>query len=131
MRDKTEKVTINLSVVDLGKIEFLVDNGFYANRTDFIKAAVRRQLDRHHTPIERAAESKHYVVGMSFFGSEDLKKVRADARQLTVRVIGLASFAPDVTPELVRDTITSFKTFGVVRASAAVKRVLQELEPEY
>lgn len=124
----TEKVTVNLSVVDVGKIDLLVENGFYSNRTDFIKTAVRRALAKHETTVEQAIDRKHYVAGVTRFDRAYLETVRDQGQRLDVRIIGLASFASDVTPDLVREAIGSFKAHGVVRASHEVKQVLQELE---
>lgn len=129
MNEPTEKITINLGVVDIGKIELLVENGFYSNRTDFIKSAVRRALDSHDLTVNRAIESKHYVAGITTFNRAYLEKARDKGQRLDVRIIGLASFAADVTPELVRESVGSFKVYGVVRATQEIKDVLKPLEP--
>jgi Ribbon-Helix-Helix transcriptional regulator family len=42
----SEKITINLGFVDLGRVDLMVREGFYSNRADFIRTAIRNQLER-------------------------------------------------------------------------------------
>ena len=56
--DTTEKITININAVDLGYIDVLVREGYYATRTEFIKTAIKQQLERHNRELERMIERK-------------------------------------------------------------------------
>jgi len=122
----TEKITINLGYVDLGHIDLLVQDGFYSNRTDFIRTAIRNQIDRHADATKQAVIRKRLDLGLRHFGRADLEAVRAAGEQLDIRVLGLASIAADVTPELARATIASISVLGVLQASAAVKAALAD-----
>ncbi len=135
MPEITEKITINLSVVDLGKVDFLVEQGFYANRTDFVKDAVRRALDSHEDAVRRALDAHQNAIGeklsrtsttmgILFLGKGDLEAVRRKGQRLNLNVIGLVSFGADVTPELADKTIATLRVYGSLRASPEVKRVL-------
>ena len=95
-----EKITINLGYVDLGQIDLLVQDGFYANRTDLIRTAIRNQLAVHADAVRQAVARKMLVLGIQHFTAADLQAVQAAGQVLQIRVLGLASFAPDVTPEL-------------------------------
>jgi len=122
----TEKITVNLSVVDLGKIDLLVDQGVYSNRTDLIRTAIRNQLDKHTSIVEQTITRKMLAVGVVKLSRRGLEASQAKGEQLDVRVVGLLVVAKDVSPELVRETIRSIELFGVLQASAEVKEVLQE-----
>lgn len=122
----TEKITINLGYVDLGHIDLLVQDGFYSNRTDFIRTAIRNQIDRHADATKQAVIRKRLDLGLRHFGRADLEAVRAAGEQLEIRVLGLASIAADVTPELARATIASISVLGALQASAAVKAALAD-----
>src|SRR5688572_26253819 len=100
-----EKITINLGHVDLGQIDLLVLEGFYANRTDLIRTAIRNQLATHADVIRQAVARKTLVLGIQYFSADDLRAVQAAGQMLQIRVLGLASIAPDVTPKLALATI--------------------------
>jgi Arc/MetJ-type ribon-helix-helix transcriptional regulator len=123
--EKTEKITVNLGVVDLGQIDLLVREGFYANRTDFIRAAVRAQLASRIAAIDRTVARRTLVLGVRHLARADLEKLRSTGQTMDLRVLGLATIADDVTPELALATITSVEVLGAFRASAAVKAALQ------
>ncbi len=122
----SEKITINLGFVDLGHIDLLVQEGFYSNRTDFIRTAIRNQIDRHGDAVRQAVTRKSVDLGLRHFTRADLEAERAAGRMLEVRVLGLASIAPDVTPDLARATIASLTVLGALHASAAVKAALSD-----
>ncbi|WP_026358840.1 CopG family transcriptional regulator [Aureimonas ureilytica] len=122
----TEKVTINLGFIDLGRIDLLVREGFYANRSDVIRTAIRKHLDAHDAAIQRSAEQLTLELGLRRFTRADLERARDEKRLLHVRVLGLASFDDDVSPELVQETIGSITVLGALQASAAVKAVLAD-----
>jgi Arc/MetJ-type ribon-helix-helix transcriptional regulator len=124
--EKTEKITLNLSLVDLGQIDLLVQEGFYANRTDFLRTAVRAQLATHADALHRTVERKTLVLGLEIYTRQQLEDLRAAGRRLQIRVLGLATIADDVTPELARATIESVEVLGAFRANAAVKAALQD-----
>src|SRR5260221_146633 len=122
--EKTEKVSINLGPVDLGQIDLLVREGFYSNRTDFIRTAIRNQLSTHAEVVKRTVARKTLLLGVQHYTSRDLEAVRAAGEKLQINVLGLASIAEDVSPELALATIDSVVVLGAFRASAAVKEAL-------
>ncbi len=122
----SEKITINLGYVDLGRIDLLVREGFYSNRTDLIRTAIRNQLERHADATERSAEREGLDLGLRHYGREDLEAARDAGLKLDIRVLGLASIAQDVTPELARAAIGSVVVLGALHASPAVKAVLAD-----
>ena len=122
----SEKITINLGHVDLGHIDLMVQEGFYSNRTDFIRTAIRNQLERHADAARQAIARKGVELGLRHFSREDLEAVYATGQMLHIRVLGLASIANDVTPELARATIGSIAVLGALHASSAVRAALGE-----
>jgi Arc/MetJ-type ribon-helix-helix transcriptional regulator len=129
LRPKTpdsEKITINLGYVDLGRIDLLVREGFYSNRTDLIRTAIRNQLERHADAASRSAEREGLDLGLRHYGRAELEAARDAGRRLDIRVLGLASIAPDVTPELARAAIGSVVVLGALHASPAVKAALAD-----
>lgn len=122
--EKAEKITINLGVVDLGQIDLLVGEGFFANRTDFIRTAIRNQLRATGEAITQTVARKTLVLGTEHYSRGDLEELRAAGQSVAIRVLGLASIADDVTPELALATIASVEVLGAFRASPAVKRAL-------
>lgn len=119
-----EKITINLGYVDLGQIDLLVQEGFYANRTDLIRTAIRNQLATHADVVRQAVARKMLVLGIQHFTAADLRAVQASGEVLQIRVLGLATIAPDVTPELALAAIDSVVVLGALHASPAVKAAL-------
>jgi Arc/MetJ-type ribon-helix-helix transcriptional regulator len=122
--EKTEKITVNLGLVDLGQIDLLVNEGFYANRTDFIRTAIRRQLETRSGAVDQTVARRTLMLGSQRYTQRDLEKLRAGGRTIDVRVLGLAIIDADVSPELALATITSVEVLGAFRASAAVKEAL-------
>ena len=122
----SEKITINLGVVDLGQIDLLVAEGFYANRTDLIRTAIRNQLDRHADAVKGSLARKSLELGLRHYDRADLEAAREAGLRLDIRVLGLASIARDVTPELARAAIGSITVLGALHASAAVKAALAD-----
>lgn len=121
---ESEKITINLGFVDLGQIDLLVAEGFYGNRTDFIRTAIRNQLTQHADAVRQVVSRKMFVLGLQHFSADDLRAVQAAGQTLQIRVLGLATIAADVTPELALATIQSLEVLGGLHASAAVKAAL-------
>lgn len=124
--DKSEKITINLGLVDLGQIDLLVDEGFYANRTDFIRTAIRRQLELRAAVVDETVARRTLVLGMQHFSRQDLEQLQAAGRTIELRVLGLATIADDVPPELALATITSVEVLGAFRAPRPVKAALAD-----
>ena len=122
----TEKLTINLSPVDLGRIELLVGQGFYANRAEFIRVAVHTQLEKHAEVVKEAAVRESLVIGAMTFGRRALEMHKQQGEKMRIRVVGFVSIADDVTPELARETIESVTVHGVFKAPAAVKDALAD-----
>ena len=121
---ESEKITINLGFVDLGQIDLLVSEGFYGNRTDFIRTAIRNHLSTHTDVVRQVVARKMLVLGLQHFSADDLRAVQVAQKTLQIRVLGLATIAPDVTPELALATISSIEVLGALQASPAVKAAL-------
>ncbi len=119
-----EKITINLGLVDLGQVDLLVQEGFYSNRTDFIRTAIRNQISTHADTVRETVARKTMVLGLQNYTREDLETVQAANEKLEIKVLGLATIANDVTPELALATIESITVLGAFRASLAVKKAL-------
>jgi Arc/MetJ-type ribon-helix-helix transcriptional regulator len=122
--EKSEKITINLGLVDLGQIDLLVREGFYANRTDFIRTAIRNQLMTSGDAITQTVTRRTLVLGTEHYSRAALEELRATGRRIDIRVLGLATIAEDVPPDLARATIASVEVLGAFRASPAVKAAL-------
>jgi Arc/MetJ-type ribon-helix-helix transcriptional regulator len=122
----SEKITINLGYVDLGHIDLLVQEGFYSNRTDFIRTAIRNQLDRHNDAVKQSVARHQLDLGLRQYSRHDLETVQAAGEMLHIQVLGLAVIAADVTPKLARDTIASIHVLGALQASPAVKAALSD-----
>jgi Arc/MetJ-type ribon-helix-helix transcriptional regulator len=123
----SEKITINLGFVDLGQIDLLVAEGFYGNRTDFIRTAIRNQLGTHGEAVKQAVARKTLVLGLQRISAAELRAAKAAGQKLRIRVLGLASFADDVSPALALATIESLDVLGALHASPAVKAALARL----
>ena len=123
---ETEKLTINLGVVDLGQIDLLVQEGFYSNRTDLIRTAIRNQLAVHADEVKRTVARRTLVLGLQNFTRADLERAQAAGQRLQIQVLGLARIADDVSPELARATIESVEVLGAFHASVAVRRALAD-----
>jgi Arc/MetJ-type ribon-helix-helix transcriptional regulator len=122
----TEKLTINLGVVDLGQIDLLVQEGFYSNRTDLIRTAIRNQLSVHADEVKRTVARRTLVLGLQHFSRADLERAHAAGQMLQIQVLGLARIADDVPPELARATIQSVVVLGAFHASTAVRSALAD-----
>ena len=123
---ETEKITINLGYVDLGHVDLMVQDGFYSNRTDFIRTAIRNQLERHAEVVKKSTARKSLDLGLRHYSREDLEAARSAGEMLHIQVLGLASIALDVTPELARATIALVVVLGALHASPAVKAALAD-----
>jgi Arc/MetJ-type ribon-helix-helix transcriptional regulator len=129
MRSRTpdsEKITINLGYVDLGHVDLMVQEGFYSNRTDFIRTAIRNQLDRHADVVRQSVARKTLDLGLRNYSRQDLEAAVAAGQSLHINVLGLASIARDVTPGLARAAIASVTVLGALHASAEVKEALAD-----
>lgn len=123
---ESEKITINLGLIDLGQIDLLVQEGFYSNRTDLIRTAIRNQLSSHADVVKQTVARKSLVLGLQTYSRVELEAVQASGQKLQIQVLGLARIAPDVTAELAMATIESITVLGAFHASAAVKAALLE-----
>ena len=121
-----EKITVNLGYVDLGQIDLLVQEGFYANRSDLIRTAVRNQLASHGEEVRQSVSRKTLVLGIQHYTRHDLLELQAAGEKIDIRVLGLATIAADVTPELALATIESLTVLGALHASPAVKAALRQ-----
>lgn len=122
----SEKITINLGYVDLGRIDLMVQDGFYSNRTDFIRTAIRNHLERHADVVGQSVARRSLDLGLRHYSRSDLEAARRQGDTLQINVLGLASIAHDVSPELARAVIASVKVLGALHASAAVKAALAD-----
>ena len=122
--EKTEKITINLGLVDLGQIDLLVQEGFYTNRTDFIRTAIRTQLATRGEALDQTMARRTLTLGSCHYARRDLEEVRDTGQMIHIRVLGLASIAADVSPQLALATIASVEVLGAFRAPTAVKASL-------
>jgi Arc/MetJ-type ribon-helix-helix transcriptional regulator len=120
----SEKITINMSVVDLGKVDLLVEEGFYSNRTDFIRTSIRNQLDKHSDEVKQSVTRKTMAVGVVSYGRKSLEARQAAGEKVSAWVVGSLTIADDVSAELALDTIESIKVYGVLKASKAVRQAL-------
>ena len=127
-RNKTdsEKLTVNLGFVDLGQIDLLVNEGFYSNRSDLIRTAIRNQLAMHTDAIRQAAARKTLVLGLHEISRADLEALRSAGKTMQIHVLGLARIAQDVSPELAAATIESVRVLGALQASPAVRAALAD-----
>ncbi|MFM0323547.1 CopG family transcriptional regulator [Caballeronia glebae] len=123
---ETEKITINLGPIDLGQIDLLVEEGFYSNRTDLIRTAIRNQLSIHAPVVKDTVTRRELVLGLQYFSKQDLEATLAANQRLRIQVLGLASIATDVSPELALATIESILVRGALHASPAVKAALAD-----
>jgi Arc/MetJ-type ribon-helix-helix transcriptional regulator len=122
----SEKITINLGYVDLGHVDLLVQEGFYSNRTDFIRTAIRNQLDRHGEAVRQSVARHRLDLGLRQYGRQELERVQAAGETLDIQVLGLVVIAADVSAELARDTIASIHVLGALQASPAIKAALRD-----
>jgi Arc/MetJ-type ribon-helix-helix transcriptional regulator len=123
---ETEKITINMSAVDLGKVDLLVQEGLYSNRTDFIRTAIRNQLDNHNLEIQQSVTRHAFAIGVITYDRDDLERFKLNGEKLEAKVIGILRLADDITPELARETVESITLRGVFQASDAVKAALAD-----
>lgn len=123
---ETEKVTINLGHMDLGRVDLLVQEGFYSNRTDFIRTAIRNQLDRQGDTVTQSVARQRLELGLRQYSRQDLEAARAAGEALDIQVLGLAVIAADVSPELARAAIGRVQVLGALHASPAVKEALRD-----
>jgi Arc/MetJ-type ribon-helix-helix transcriptional regulator len=123
---ESEKITINLGYIDLGRIDLLVQEGFYSNRTDFIRTAIRNQLTAHSQEVTQSIDRHTLELGLRDFSVADLEAVKVSGETLHIKVVGLARIAPDVTADLARATIRSITVLGALQASAEVKAALAQ-----
>lgn len=123
---ETEKMTVNVGVVDLGHVDLLVQEGFYSNRSDLVRTALRNQLAQHADILRQTVARRTLTVGLQHLSRADLEAARAAGRRLQVQVVGLARVADDVTPELALATIESVTVLGAFQASPAVRRALSD-----
>lgn len=122
----TEKITINMSAVDLGKVDLLVQEGLYSNRTDFIRTAIRSQLEKHNLEIQQSVTRHSYVIGVLTYDKADLERRKSNGEKVKITVVGLLHLANDVPPALAAEVIESVQVRGIFQASDAVKAALAD-----
>ena len=123
---ETEKITINLGPVDLGRIDVLVEQGLYSNRTDLIRTAIRNQLDRHESVIEAHAVKWSFTLGSEVIDRSMLERLKRDGKKMSIRVIGMLRLAGDIDPQLARETIEAIRVRGSFHASPALREALAD-----
>lgn len=122
----TEKITINMSAVDLGRVDLLVDEGFYSNRSDFIRTAIRKELDVHRDVVIQTVSRKKMIIGAVMYSRHDLEIAQSKGIVYDIKVVGTVMLDLSITPELALATISQIKIFGILRASQAVKDALAD-----
>ena len=122
----SEKITVNLGFIDLGRMDLLVRDGFYGNRADFIRMAIRNQLERHDEAVRQSVARRRLTLGLSHYTRKDLEAARDAGAPIDIQALGLVSIAADVTPELARAAIASLQVLGALQASPAVKAALSD-----
>jgi Arc/MetJ-type ribon-helix-helix transcriptional regulator len=125
-RQDSEKITINLGYIDLGHVDLLVHDGFYANRTDFIRTAIRNQLDRHADILKKSVGRQALDLGLRHYTRVELEAAQAGGNMIDINVLGLVTLAPDISPGLARATIRSVSVLGAFHASPEVKAALAD-----
>ena len=120
----SEKITINLSAVDLGRIDLLAEEGFYSNRTDFIRTAIRKEIESHRDVVQKSVTRRALALGLITYNRRALEECEKKRQKLEIKVVGAVHLAKDVTPDLARRTIRSLKVHGVLRASPQVMEAL-------
>ncbi len=123
----TEKITININVVDLGKIDLLVENGFYSNRTDFIKTSIRNKLDTENYIIKDAITKNNFGIGIFMYGKDYLEKKVSANEKLNLKIVGMLVLKDDITPELALKAINSIEVKGILRADSRLKTELSQI----
>lgn len=122
----SEKITINMNAVDLGKVDLLVQEGVYSNRTDFIRTAIRSQLEKHTFEVQQSITRHSYVIGVLLYNHKNLEERRAKGIKLSISVVGILTLDDDISPELAAEVIESVQVRGVFNASQAVKAILAD-----
>ncbi|HEX7567612.1 MAG TPA: hypothetical protein VF355_03515 [Anaerolineaceae bacterium] len=122
----SEKITINISAVDLGKIDLLVQEGMFSNRTDFIRTAIRNQLDKHSVEIQQSVVRHAFGIGMFHYDRSDFEKIKASGKKLVVSIIGMLDLSYNITPQLADEVVESVQVRGIFQASEEVKKVLAD-----
>lgn len=120
----TEKITINMNAVELGKVDLLVEEGHYSNRTDFIRSAIRSQLEKHAVEVQQSVVRSSYVVGAVYLNREELEKYKARKEKVKVNVVGICTLASDVSPTLAVEVMETIKVYGIFQANVDVKEAL-------
>jgi Arc/MetJ-type ribon-helix-helix transcriptional regulator len=123
---ETEKITINMSVVDLGKIDLLVQEGLYSNRTDLIRTAIRNQIKNHEFELQQSVQRNSFGIGVINYNRKDLEEAKAEGKLLKITIIGLLHLSNDISPDLAAEAIESIRVMGVFRAPEAVKQALAD-----
>ena len=123
---ETEKITINMSAVDLGKVDLLVQEGLYSNRTDFIRTAIRNTLDKHNVEIQQSVIRHAFGIGMFHYDRSDFEKVKASGKKLVISIIGMLDLSNNITPELADEVVESVQVRGIFQASEDVKKILAD-----
>jgi len=123
---ETEKITVNMSVVDLGKIDLLVQEGLYSNRTDLIRTAIRNQIKNHEFELQQSVQRNSFGIGVINYNRKDLEEAKAEGKSLKITIIGLLHLSNDIPPDLAAETIESIRVMGVFRAPEALKQALAD-----
>ena len=122
----TEKITVNVGIVDLGRVDLLVQEGFYASRADFVRTAIRNQLESQKTAVDSITTRKDMVIGTMSFNRRELEQKLEDNEMINIKVIGMFILTDDITPQLALDTIQSVTVRGVFKAPEDVKNALKD-----
>jgi Arc/MetJ-type ribon-helix-helix transcriptional regulator len=122
----TEKITINMSAVDLGKIDLLVQEGLYSNRTDLIRTAIRNLLDKHNIEIQQSVVRHAFGLGMFHYDRSDFEKIKSSGKKIEISIVGMLDLSYNITPELADEVVASVQVRGIFQASEEVKKILAD-----
>lgn len=122
----TEKITVNANAVELGKIDLLVEQGHYVNRSDFIRSAIRSQLEKHSFEVQQAVTRNSYVIGALSYNKSDMEEFQTKGERLKISVMGILHLQKDIPASLAAEVIESAQVRGVFQASEAVKAALND-----
>jgi len=133
--NRTEKATINIGIMELAQIDLLVENMIYTNRSDFIRTAIRNQLEMHKSDIERlylqtkanSFEPESQVqggIGIYRLRKAALSDAMKSNKKLHIMVMGILLIDKDISPELFEATVESIKIYGKIQAQKSILELI-------
>ena len=116
------KFSIDLSVVDHGKIEYLAERGFYLNRAEFVRTAIKNELLKHEDWLDREIKTRKMDVGIIDLRKEDLKALKERlGSPYHYFVIGRLRIDPAITADEMRWTAYKLKVYGKLECRPEIR----------